>query len=402
MLSKYGTVYFYWDISDTVDDIIGNDNQKERMRDFFGALKNYILFAKKLKDTKLAPNLTMLLYGPPGTGKTSLARAFSKEYEFHICVVESDKLVTSLLGETIKSFRKVIDDAAHIVEKNEEPLILFFDEIDAVGSERSNVHEVGEIKRAVISFLQAIDSVSKKNLQLAILGATNHQQQLDSAIWRRFTFHLEFGFPNIELRLGIIKSFLNRIINADIKVDELIFKKLNDEYEYYELIANRLGLKLSDDNLIKEMLNTNEKLGLLTLTKGYSGSDIERGTRVALFKAIGAYPRVESLNYEMYYDSLKLVGGTEIHVDRQGVLSETDSTVSKDIIETKLKINNYEELLKELPNLNPIIKEIFNIINKKEDLKTDYLTGNKDLGEFINILIEISKVLKNKNILKYN
>ena len=344
----------------------------------------------------------MLLYGPPGTGKTSLTRAFSNENEIHICVIESHRLISSLLGETIKNLRKVVDDAADIVERNGEPLILFFDEIDAIGSERSNIHEVGEIKRAVISFLQAVDNVMSKNVPLAILGATNHQQQLDSAIWRRFTFHLEFEFPNIELRLGIIKAFLNRIKNAGIKVDELIFKKLDEEYKNFQLNAEKLGINISDDLLVKEMLKTNENKGLLKLTLGYSGSDIERGTRVSLFKAIGAYPVVESLNYGMYYDSLKLVGGTATHVERQEVLSTTDSIDKKDITETKLKISNYDELLQELPNLNLIVKEIFNIIKKKEDLKTDYLTGNKDLGEFINILIEISKVLKNKNILKLN
>lgn len=357
---------------------------------------------KKLEDTKLAPNLTMLLYGPPGTGKTSLVRAFSKEKEFHMCIVESNRLISSLLGETIKNLRKVVDDAANIVERNNKPLILFFDEIDAIGSERSNVHEVGEIKRAVVSFLQAIDNVMIKNIPLAILGATNHQQQLDSAIWRRFTFHLEFEFPNIELRLGIIKSFLNRIKNAGIKVDELIFKKLDEEYKNFQLNAKKLDVNITDDLLVREILNMNENIGLLTLTRGYSGSDIERGTRVALFKAIGAYPVVESLNYDMYYDSLTLVGGTAIHVERQEVLSTKDSTDNKDAIGTKLKINNYDELIQELPSLNLIVKEIFNIIKKKEDLKTDYLTGNRDLGEFINILIEISKVLKNKNILKLN
>jgi len=53
------------------------------------------------------------------------------------------------------------------------------------------------------------------------------------------------------------------------------------------------------------------------LTFGYSGSDIERGTRVALFKVINT----ELLTYEIFYNSLKLVGGTAIHVERQDVMS---------------------------------------------------------------------------------
>ena len=366
-------------------------------------MKNYVRFAERLRATKLTPNLTMLLYGPPGTGKTSLTRAFSKEHQIHICVVESDRLVSSLLGETIKNLRKVVEDAADIAEKNSEPLILFFDEIDAIGSERSNVHEVGEIKRAVISFLQAIDNVMNRDIPLAILGATNHQQQLDSAIWRRFTFHLEFEFPNFELRAGIIKSFLNRIINAGIQVDKLIFKKLDDEYKKIKIISEKMGEEISDDTLIEEMRKSGETDGILSLTNGYSGSDIERGTRVALFKAIGAYPVVESLNYEMLYDSLKLVGGTAIHVERQEVLS-TSGQVENDtqILDSSILLTSYDELVQELPKLNPIFKEIFKIIKNKEDLKTDYLTGNKELGEFINLLIEISKILKNRNILKLN
>ena len=59
------------------------------------------------------------------------------------------------------------------------------------------------------------------------------------------------------------------------------------------------------------------KNGLLQLTIGYSGSDIERGTRVALFKTFST----ELLTYDIFYKSLKLVGGTAIHVGRQDFLS---------------------------------------------------------------------------------
>jgi len=82
MLGKYGTVYFEWDIKESVNDIIGNEKQKERLEDFFNALEYYSEFAEKLKRTNLAPNLTILLYGPPGTGKTSLTRAYSKKKKF--------------------------------------------------------------------------------------------------------------------------------------------------------------------------------------------------------------------------------------------------------------------------------------------------------------------------------
>jgi len=277
---------------------------------------------EQLKNTKLAPNLTVLLYGPPGTGKTSLTRGFAKKYDIPICIVESDRLVSPLLGDTIKNIRGVVELAADI-SKERGAFILFFDEIDAIGSERSNIHEVGEIKRAVISFLQVIDRVNYEGVPLAIFGATNHQHQLDSAIWRRFTFHFEFDFPDFHLRKKIIESFVKNIKNAKIGVDDTIFTKLNKEYNEIQAITkglqNKIGRSISEfnDDILWEELKKKNIQGLLTLTYGYSGSDIERGTRVALLKSIST----ELLTYDMFYSSLKLVGGTAIHVDRQDVLS---------------------------------------------------------------------------------
>lgn len=322
---------------------MGNEVKKELLDDFFKALIKYEEFKEQLKETKLTPNLTVLLYGPPGTGKTSLTRGFAKKYDIPICIVESDRLVSPLLGDTIKNIRGVVELAADI-SKERGTFILFFDELDAIGSERSNIHEVGEIKRAVISFLQVIDRINYEGVPLAIFGATNHQHQLDSAIWRRFTFHFEFDFPNYHLRKQIIESFINKIKNAKIGVDNSIFSNLNNEYKEIQAIAkelqNKLGRKISefDDNVLWDEIIKSKIDGLLKLTYGYSGSDIERGTRVALFKAIST----ELLTYDMFFNSLRLVGGTAIHVERQDVLSSTK------IIANRTKIS--EEGRKRLPS----------------------------------------------------
>ena len=327
-LGKYGAVYFPSDIKESVEDILGNETKKEILEDFFNALKKYDEFTEHLKNTKLSPNLTVLLYGPPGTGKTSLTRGFAKRHKIPICVVESDRLVSPLLGDTIKNIRGVVELAAEIA-KERGSFILFFDEIDAIGSERSNIHEVGEIKRAVISFLQVIDRVNYEGVPLAIFGATNHQHQLDSAIWRRFTFHFKFDFPDFHLRKKIIESFMEKLKNAKIGVDDLIFSNLNNEYKEILAISKDLEKKLGrfisefDNNILWEEFGKKSKLkGLLKLTFGYSGSDIERGTRVALLKSINT----GILTYDIFYNSIILVGGTATHVERQDVLSDSRQT----------------------------------------------------------------------------
>ncbi|GAH05729.1 unnamed protein product, partial [marine sediment metagenome] len=95
-------------------DILGNEIKKELLDDFFKALIKYDEFMEQLKKTKLNPNLTVLLYGPPGTGKTSLTRGFAKKYNIPLCIVESDRLVSPLLGDTIKNIRGVVELSAEI------------------------------------------------------------------------------------------------------------------------------------------------------------------------------------------------------------------------------------------------------------------------------------------------
>ena len=121
-------------------------------------------------------------------------------------------------------------------------------------------------------------------------------------------------------------------------MDENIFKKLNEELEIFEKNENdlekALGRKISEftDDVFWQKINESRKAkGLLELTYGYSGSDIKRGTEVALFKILES----ELLTYDIFYSSLKLVGGTAIHVDTQEILSKP----GKDIKSTKI-INN--------------------------------------------------------------
>ncbi len=253
-----------------------------------------------------------------------------------MCVVESDRLVSPLLGDTIKNIRNVVELSAEIAKEN-GAFVLFFDEIDAIGSERSNIHEVGEIKRAVISFLQVIDRVNYEGIALAIVGATNHSHQLDSAMWRRFTFHLRFNFPNYELRKMIIESFLDKIEKANIGVDSSIHDSLDKEFKKIKEIHQNLESKLNrnisefEDNLLwNEVDRKMHNGGLLKLTIGYSGSDIERGTRVALFKVI----QTGLLTYDLFLKSIQLVGGTAVHVERQDIVS-----ISKQTEEKNLKYN---------------------------------------------------------------
>jgi SpoVK/Ycf46/Vps4 family AAA+-type ATPase len=103
--------------------------------------------------------------------------------------VRFDAVVSSYLGETASNLRKVFDFA------RQRPVLLFFDEFDAIGKQRTAADEHGELKRVVNSFLQLLDGFHSETLTVA---ATNHQGLLDPALWRRFDDILLFPLPTVD------------------------------------------------------------------------------------------------------------------------------------------------------------------------------------------------------------
>src|SRR5439155_24227740 len=85
------------------------------------------------------------------------------------------------------------------------PCILFLDEFDAIAKLRSDSQELGELKRVVNSFIQNLDSLGTHS---TVIAATNHEELLDSAIWRRFSYRLALGYPSPELRQQMWQAFI--------------------------------------------------------------------------------------------------------------------------------------------------------------------------------------------------
>lgn len=106
-----------------------------------------------------------------------------------LLTVRYDSLIGSHLGETSSNLRRVLDHAACM------PCVLFFDEFDAIGKERGDAQDVGEMKRVVASLLTQIDALPD---HVVVLAATNHPEMLDRAVWRRFELRLELPMPDAE------------------------------------------------------------------------------------------------------------------------------------------------------------------------------------------------------------
>lgn len=177
-----------------IDVILSNSNYK-KLKSFILSYQN----ADKLNSLGLGVSNTLLLYGPPGCGKTKCAYLIAKELNLPLVLARLDSLISSYLGTTAKNIRTLFEFAQKM------PCVLFLDEFDAIAKARDDSNELGELKRVVNSLLQNVDSMSKDSL---LLAATNHQQLLDSAVWRRFEYKLEIELPDTNAIIRMIDLFL--------------------------------------------------------------------------------------------------------------------------------------------------------------------------------------------------
>lgn len=148
-----------------------------------------------LRSYNLEPRNRILLIGPPGNGKTSLAEAIAESLMVPLLVVRYESVVGTYLGETALRLKRMFEYAST------RQCVLFFDEFETLGKERGDLHETGEIKRVVSSLLMQIDSLPSYTV---VIGATNHPELLDRAVWRRFQIRMNLPSPT---RHGIEEWF---------------------------------------------------------------------------------------------------------------------------------------------------------------------------------------------------
>ncbi|MGB9966219.1 CDC48 family AAA ATPase [Halobacterium sp. CBA1126] len=260
----------------TWDDVGGLDDAKERLQE---TVQWPLEYADAYERVALDPAKGVLLHGPPGTGKTLLAKAVANEANSNFISIKGPELFNKYVGESEKGVREVFSKA-----RENAPTVIFFDEIDAIASERGRgVGDSNVGERVVSQLLTELDGLEELE-DVVVIATTNRPDLIDDALLRpgRLDRHVEVDEPNEAARR-----------------------------EIFEIHAR--GRPLADDVDLDELVER---------TDGFVGADIEAVCREAATIAVREYVRATASGESANVDEIEL---TMNHFDQ--ALEEVDSNV---------------------------------------------------------------------------
>ncbi|MGI5965069.1 MAG: CDC48 family AAA ATPase [Candidatus Methanomethylophilaceae archaeon] len=196
------------------DDIGGLGGELGRIRELVELpLKHPELFER----LGILPPKGVLLCGPSGTGKTLTAKAVANESGASFYAVQGPEIMGSYYGQSEERLRDLFREAS-----DNAPSIVFLDEIDSIAPRRDSVS--GEVeKRVVAQLLTLMDGLDGRE-GVIVIGATNREDSMDSALRRpgRFDREIEIGVPGRAARAEILEVHTrNMPIAEDVDINAL-------------------------------------------------------------------------------------------------------------------------------------------------------------------------------------
>jgi ATP-dependent Zn protease len=187
----------------TFADVAGQPEAISRLREVCEWLKEPEVYNRH--DAQLPRGI--LLVGPPGTGKTLLARALAGEADASMYHTTGSSFVEMYVGVGASRVRTLFEDARKQRQRTQKPVLIFIDEIDAVGGARGNgTSSNSEREQTLNQLLTEMDGF-KENEGIIVLAATNRSDMLDAALKRKGRFDLEVfvDLPDVSGREAIFK-----------------------------------------------------------------------------------------------------------------------------------------------------------------------------------------------------
>ncbi len=252
-------------------DVAGADEEKEEVKEIVEFLKN------PQKFTAVGAKIPrgVLMVGPPGTGKTLLAKAIAGEANVPFFSVSGSDFVEMYVGVGASRVRDLFEKA-----KQNQPCIIFIDEIDAVGRQRGAGLGGGNDEREqTLNQLLVLMDGFKTNDGIIVMAATNRADVLDPALLRpgRFDRQVYVQLPDVRGREAIFKVHArNKPIGKDVDFKKLA--RITSGFSGAEIAnsLNEAAIQAAKDNrtvitmedvceaINKEMMGPKKKSRLVT------------------------------------------------------------------------------------------------------------------------------------------
>ena len=202
----------------------------------------------------MEPKKGLLLYGPPGCSKTLIAKAVATEAGLNFIAIKGGELLSMYVGESERAVREVFRKP-----RAASPSIIFFDEIDAIGSARGegNSHSGLNVLTTLLNEMDGIEVLKG----VFVLAATNKPEVLDPALMRpgRIDTILYVGLPDHKTRKEILEIRTRKMdVRKEVSTEELAEK--TDGYSGAEIVdmcqrASFAALKQQEDTGVSQQVS---------------------------------------------------------------------------------------------------------------------------------------------------
>jgi transitional endoplasmic reticulum ATPase len=244
------------------DDAGGLEDVKQRLKEAVEwPIKNPEMFTR----LGIRAPKGILMYGPPGCGKTLLARAVATESEANFISIKGPEVFSKWVGESEKAIREVFRKA-----RMAAPAVIFLDEMDSLTPRRGmGMSDSGVSERVISQLLTEMDGILTLQ-DIVVIAATNRPDMVDSAVLRpgRFDRLIYVPEPDEKSRLQIFKIYTkNMPMCEDVDLNQLT-----------------------------------------TVTKYYSGADIESLCREAAMHALRQDVNAQRVTMKDFQGAMKEMG----------------------------------------------------------------------------------------------
>ena len=207
------------------DHIGGLEKELEQVKD---AVELPFLHPALFAEHQLSPPKGLLLYGPPGCGKTLIAKAVAnsiakklghlkgKDIRSYFLHIKGPELLNKYVGESERQIREVFAKAKEKASHG-HPVIVFFDEMDALFRTRGTGISSDIESTIVPQFLSEIDGVESLR-DVIVIGASNRQDLIDPAVLRPGRLDIKIKIPRPDKQGA--KDILGKYLLADLPLAE--------------------------------------------------------------------------------------------------------------------------------------------------------------------------------------